>query len=588
MDKETPMKRTLFYLAILSFLILMRADSASAQISDKMVQEDERLKQHVSITASHMYLKELLAELSRKTGVTVQADEKDMAPAIEMMARFDDIALSDVLNSLWTLISNSNSRYIWLRSGKADKQVYSLFEPYTVKSRGIRMREYAMHAYEEYIDTLCNLAELSPQERKEKKSLFHRVLQQSQSKSADAMYDTDLTWVDAALFSELFPKERRHAVLFGGESIDIPFEQASDKAKQLFAASWKGLNSYTVSPDGTKTPVPMPKRIHIYAAVSLGSEMMPAITMQHGTDYSGSLISSIPMDDSLRHILKERWAMLPDEWTNPAELKPLPETTKYFVAEPKEPAIQIHPPKIDNPNGLTEEQIASFMKSMRENQRNIRPLRTQLMNISKMLNIPLLAVLPEQLGSDKTFAKGQLLEEVFKKLDDHGNLMHKWRNNVLLISYPKWFYGEPSSVTYAVLKPLLDTKDGIIDMKALVKFVGMASDAQMLKLAENFPVLRGAYPMRHLLLFAGYHNEILQTRGIQIDEEILAFLKTIPKHFQKADTNLADAERIRLVQFAPDPKKPRDIVIRPECFINGMWESLGGFIQMIKRQESPK
>ena len=234
-----------------------------AQIDDKLITEDSRLKQKVSISSERIYLKDFLSELSDKTSVSIRCNEEDMASAIPLTVNFEEVPLYQVLDSLWSLTSNQDGAYKWSKYEVKGKSEYLLSEPYSIKNRSLRMHEFALRAYDEYLDELYSMSELTTVQRQKRMKGIKRHINQKQTAMLDAILGSEQTWDGLKLFKELVPIDKRRDVLYNGDIIRIKVDQTSSKTKQLFLTFWTNLHSeYTdVGRQGMK--VPMPEEIEI-------------------------------------------------------------------------------------------------------------------------------------------------------------------------------------------------------------------------------------------------------------------------------------------------------------------------------------
>ncbi len=576
--------------ASLFFLISIAASrSALCQISDEMTKSDARLSKRVSFASNRIYLKDLFTELTKMTGVSLKTNDQDMAPAIELSVRFEELPLIKLLDSVWALISSSDSKYYYIRSGTPSNYAYYLLEPYSVKNRAERIRDYSNKLFEAYINDLCNMSLLSATQNRIRIKPYLKQKTEEEVKMILAILDNESTRNEVALFSELVPLDKRHSVLLEGIGVDVAMAQAPPRVQSLYNSFWTSMFPKEQNNTAPSTAPTLPDRIVIYVKSFRKTDIIPEVAINHEEGVSGTLISSFPVETEVKRVLKQRWKLPLDEWTSLFEDSKLTETSKYEDKSVANSLLSEMHLKMYKAQGLTEDQAAARLEKSEFNRQNSRPISGQMDFISKTMKFPYLSVFNAKSDRTPIYPKDTLLRKVLEEADGRfGAKMHKWRDGVLLVNSPKWFASEPATMNFDTLKLLLGSKDGIVEMENVAKAVSRMNNEQASELMPRFPVLRGAYPMRQLFIYAQLHPAVLQSDGVEIDSEMAGYLGTKPKFGYSQGVDEANARRIRLRQFAPDPTKARNIVIRPEILVNGKWVSLGGFIQIPVQKVAPK
>ena len=589
MQARKTMFRLIFNTSLLFIILIAASHPAFCQISEAMIKSDARLSKKVSFASNRIYLKDLFAELTTMTGVSLKTNDQDMAPAIELSVRFEELPLVKVLDSVWSLISNSDSKYYFIRGGLPSVYAYYLLEPYSVKNRAGRVRDYSKIVFEDYINDICNMSYLSKSQRQARIKRYLSPSFATNTEYIKSILENDGWWIDIEFFAALVPGEKRHGLLFEGERVDMLAKEASPEVQNLFHKYWKEDCKPDPSDKSPIKPTPEPERIVVYANWTVKSDICPTIMFSESPGLSQSIAPSFPAEAQIRGKLKQRWKLPLDDWTSPFEASKLTETSKY---EDKSDAssmlneLRLHMYKAQ---GLTDQEVAAKLEKSEINRQNSRPMDGQMSYLAKMMKFPYFAVFDSNSKRMPIYPKGTLLSKVLGDSDGRfTDKMHKWREGVLLVNSPKWFASEPATTNFDTLKLLLGSKDGIVEMEKLAKAVSRMNDEQASELMPRFPVLREAYPMRQLFIYAQLHPAVLQPDGVEIDTEMADYLGTKPKFGYSKGVDEASARRIRLRQFVPDPAKPRNIVIRPELLVEGKWVSLGGFIQIPVQKVAPK
>lgn len=103
-------------------------------------------------------------------------DAKDYAAGVELYATCREVPLCELLDALWSLLSNADASYRWYREGKRDAYRYTFYEPDALKRRAERIQQIAAEAYVNYVNILCEMAAMSPEQRRQNKDMLKRAL----------------------------------------------------------------------------------------------------------------------------------------------------------------------------------------------------------------------------------------------------------------------------------------------------------------------------------------------------------------------------------------------------------------------------
>ena len=158
--------------------------------------------------------------------------------------------------------------------------------------------------------------------------------------------------------------------------------------------------------------------------------------------------------------------------------------------------------------------------------------------------------------------------------------MHKWRSGVLLFSYPQWFYGDEAQYPYSVVKQLRDSRRRHVDGEPLTvaeiaDAVVTLNDAQMKRLAKEFPQVESNKHKRPLFAFYKKHPGLLAKEGILVDLNMLAMMqeaKLIPRLSQNESV-----ERVRIAELLSDTPDRREYALQVQRNHEEMWEGMGSF-----------
>jgi hypothetical protein len=572
------------HVALLSLAVLLTSGAAAArcsEINEKFRDEDARLQQRVTLTPRRVLLGDLFAELNKQTGVVIEEDERDQAPGVEVVAACKDLPLCSLLDAIWALLGNTDSKYRWYRDGSPANYKYTLYEPDAVKKRAARLNEYALRAYENYVNTLCDLADLTTLQRKARKSEFKRAFIDTDPQQIDIMFDNEGLWKHYALFAALVPTESRTAVLLGRQAVNVSVSETSEKIQDLFSATWKTWNTRTREPDGSLTPVPPPSSIQIFAVGPRESDILPTVMLQDSPYSRVSLISTRRTGVGLANILKKRWLLPSDSLSDKQDQVKVPAIpAEKPIISPRQPGDV--EPKFDIAPGVDPAMAQAFMERVRSGQRQqSHSVEEYLKGLCRATNLSLVAVLPHGSSPSLDFQRDGIVKDYLTRLEGAGSsLMHKWRNSVLLVSFPQWFFNNSHSLPYYIVKEFPSLGSGIVELPDMAKIMGKATDADVSVLSQRYAVIRDAQIIRPGLLLAKLHPQVLTTSGFAVDEETLQYLQRAPFLETRPEIKEGRIERIRAAQI-DIVRKPgvRVTLIQLEGSVGGRWIVLGGFAQ---------
>lgn len=210
-----------------------------------------------------------------------------------------------------------------------------------------------------------------------------------------------------------------------------------------------------------------------------------------------------------------------------------------------------------------------------------------LTQFAEAQNISYISILPEETDDHVSISVGKPMEQCLHDLEEHAELMHKWRDGVLLLNYPLWFFGEDAQYPYAIVKQLRQNSrhnDGTaLTFPDITDAVITLTPMQMKRLAKEFPQVDANKTKRSLFVFYKKYPEILSATGMAIDLRMLALLKELKllptlaekdtperiRIIEKPVSNAKDQRRIYLAQMQTSQHKEwadiESLVIMPSA-----------------------
>lgn len=263
--------RVLFGASILlvAFLLFTPAFSFADALSEDERKEDTRLEKPVTLLKpGHLYLGELLEELSRQTGVALSAGDRDAAAGEKVIVRLQNVPLGDVMEALWSLFSYKHAYWDWepVKTTGSETVEYRMLRPRAAQLFARSMREAIQKDFEGEAALLLAGLEMTPEQIRE--------LETTNKAAANTLNDR-VARAGLAAFLETLSAEGRQRVLSGQETAMIPADKLGEKGRAFVEAA-VGLQR-----GGGNRSYPNPQRLKFEVRIS-ESEVIPRLLIQFG------------------------------------------------------------------------------------------------------------------------------------------------------------------------------------------------------------------------------------------------------------------------------------------------------------------
>lgn len=486
-----PLVRAARCLPLAVALLVAPVAAAAKPLDRDAAAQDPRLTRKVSLRSHRISVGELCRELSRQSGVSIQVgSDRDGAGDELVSLDLRSVSLHAALNAIWSLFSYRDAEWLWSRTGTGDESRYRLYRPLAAQQLPGRLQAWSQEQFERQAARLIAAALAAPEERA-------RLAEQDPI--IRSALDDPQFWKALRLFHLLLPPDQRLKVLRGEARIRLPvtglpqegrefaleeFEKAGRMGRfgGMIGAAGPEWIEFGASPDSE--PDTYSRSLFVYLQ-GLG-----------GFSYAGGT----PLrSDFLRHF-QESWLLPGDS----------PDTEME--------ASRVGP-------GAREKPFPS-----REDPR----LDQRLFELSAAAPLSFIAQLPPtQELRDPGSPSGGVLSAFLKRVADRRpQLLHKWRDGVLLCTYPSWHNPLrragvlPWKAREAFLA-LPHSPSSLLTLRDLSRIAAETTAPQFEALAEDLPNLRGAEHWRALLLLARTQPNLWKRLGSR--EGIpTALLRTLP------------------------------------------------------------
>jgi hypothetical protein len=128
------MTRKFAMFSVATIALLFNRKSLSQQknrdITFGFPESDINLKKKIKLPFDYYFIGEILEEVAKQSGVSVRCDNRDGSSNQEIVASFKEITLEEVMQSIWSLMSNRDASWRWTqeRTNKGE-YLYTLLQP---------------------------------------------------------------------------------------------------------------------------------------------------------------------------------------------------------------------------------------------------------------------------------------------------------------------------------------------------------------------------------------------------------------------------------------------------------------------------
>jgi len=517
-------------------LLLLTAGSAHGQIlpqqpviDAKARASDPRLETPLKFDADRIYLGEALEKISSQTGVSVSIPANDPSSGILITCHVRNLPLADFMGALWSLVGYSQATWQVASDAQQKPPTYQLLPTDSSRALPVRLHRETEQATAKLWDLFLRIAILTPKERQAYiRQLSDAMMQANDTAAKSYLSDIPVsngTWSRIGMFTtELSASERDQ--LLHGATVAIPLSRMSAEHQQMMLAFWG--HPYSIH-DGVRTDE-IADTVQFYFSSKLGAMKRMVRDLYIGIGNSGgftSLGSMGMLELGLAPHHYEGWILPGDRKSIDLENQPVNSLPTF-----PDDSLWQHVPRFDK-------------------------LLTQFADAQ---NVSYLGIIPEDANDGTTISLGKSAKQCLEDLRNSAGLMHKWRQGVLLFNFPLWFYGDEAQYPYSVVKRLRESTahhdDGSpLTLSEIADPVVTLTDAQMMRLAKEFPQVEKNKLQRPIFDFYKKYPGILADDGLGVDLNMLdqmKQLKIMPP--LAADKSL---ERVRISEDSPEAGKNR-------------------------------
>jgi len=439
-------------------LLLTAGATAADPITSQMRRDDPRLAQRVSLTRPRLYVAELLAELSRQTGVELVAgDVGDGAGDEQVTAILRDVPLADALDALWSLVSYRGAEWHWQRLGKEGSYRYRLLRPRAAQLLAAQMRQRIQTDFEAHAAAM--LAGAFADDRT-------RAKMEARDPALRGLVESERLRAGLRLFAETLPPETRLAVLRREARPYVRGSDLSPTGQAFIRFLW---DQATRLPTGERLPIPEPTVVFFFVEW-FPNEIAPSLYIMPDGIGGYAYIGGVPYERVWQERIGEEWLLHGDRRNDRAG------TRRIEAPDPPPPPK----PEDATPAG-------------------------RMAQLADAAGISILARLPFHHERDPGAPFGQTVEQYLATLTEKlPAYLHKWRRGILVVTYANWFVSEADlpNVPWELVQQLREAErrqDGFLRLDDLVAAAMRLTERQLLRLAQEFRVMASVAAWRSVL-----------------------------------------------------------------------------------------
>ena len=547
------------------WILLFSLGANASGIDPKMRSEDSRLERPVTFHERRIYLGELFGKLRTQTGIAIDINEKSPLSGVQVTLHCTSTPVVQVLNSLWSLLSNREAPWSWSRISQLEGYRYEFTQTGRGREKADRFSEYAQKAFEEYVAVMLKFAKMTPAERKRNIAELSRAMLQNDDTEAQTQISEERVWEFVRLFAEGVPPDLQIQILRTQREANIPLQDLPQSVRDLFHKVYTDFH-FEHYENGVKIPLTEPTTLHIFSSNRDPSdhEIVPGIMIDYGKSGSISCIPNHDIIKGVRAYLKRIWMLPGDVADDFASRKIVPEEEKVDPATilpfTLGPDPRGRPRRVSIPHALD----------------------TWLLLLARDTSIPMIEILPFKQTDPGTPVKGTVQEFLHRAEQNDPDPMYKWRDGMLLVNYPMWFVEEENMVPYAIIKQLALKPDEAIPLPRMATLMTTLSEGQVRGLGNEYRAIGAAALFYPAFRFALQSPELMTSEGIKLTPEKIARLLPLPlSHPQSLKEGTATALRLteKVNHFAGGGGF---LETRWEGQVGNEWVLLGGYTQSLK------
>ena len=566
-------------LAIACLLAIMSASKADEPTNKEVdvhdfAAKDHRLLKKVNVVKMHVALGELLQAVSSQSHIKIRMDAATQSSGADVSVGLKNVAVAEILASLQSLFSHKQGPWRWERSGSEENFEYTFMETPAARAFASKHRNHEQTMFEQQADLLIRLAFMTPPERQQHTQELAACLGlDDQSMARAVLRESEAAvhmWSGLRMFDQSLLPEQKYSVIHDHLSIKLPVDRLSNSNLQ-FVQKLAAGNTHDV--DGVAQPI-RPQWVEFAVEPRNGASARGphalAIMLDGigGSSYAGAGLTSA----GLSRQLYKAWILPKDAATD-------------LIEDIKMSAPQIPVPEdkqaVASPGEFGAASASGRVPTRAENRARAEHRITEAANAAPFSYI---ARLPFRTIPDTGQPYGQTVAEFLRKYEGmFPQLLHKWHDHVLLLTYPDWPFEEQDNVSYSTTTQLRSDCNkgrGYLPLRTLVELSSLLSPGQVDRASTEFPVLKALEVFRPVFRLITMYPQMLQPDGAAIDSSLAQQLAAVPAFANHRLLTVGGGRAVRLCVYEQTSVQNRKWEARVELLNErGNWIPVAGLLQ---------
>ncbi len=425
-------------------------------VTDRDLSGDPRLAHSVSAAYARVYVGDLATRLQEQSGVDIAADTASGASDRRVLISVRDRPAWKVMSALASLLSYRLALWQWERRYLDGVAQYRLVRTRGAQALPARLNDEAQNELERLT------AEAISASRRSHDEWLARL-----ADPTPVSVEERAGW-GLQVFATALPEDVQKAVLRGETRAKLPVDELPAFGRRLVEDLYRSMRPQTRRADGEITPAPMPTEI--VADTSRGRGPTASLFLEMGSMGGYSYSGGLPLANAFRARLEHMWIGDGDRKSNEAE-----ESRAMSV-------------------GVRHELAKALLR-----------YDPRWVELAERTDVPVLALAPTgrdsaSFASDRVFS----LRDYLGALVSRDYAIHKWRHDMLLITYAGWFresqevHACPWEAVRALRKACTDN-EGLPPLDVLIRLAADLTPEQLQTLSDDWKPAESLIPIRGLL-----------------------------------------------------------------------------------------
>lgn len=535
-----------------------KGQTEQPNITRTMRIEDSRLEQPVTIHRRQTTVKDLLSELSRKTGLDLAVGEKDGSGDESITVWCDKTSLAKILNALWACMSYRGGCWEWKRTGEKTHYSYQFVQPESARQFRTRILQDEQERLEHDTEILVAAADGTEKQRED---AIRKVYLDPENMARNHALTKERFWADLLSFKEALTSEERKAVLRGRRSIRVPLDRLPEISESYYRRVNREASAKMRPPGSGLLPLQEPTEVQFEAVTYYFTPALSVLVV--GATNTMPIVGGVNTIQRFWPKMRGLWQLEGDASDDPAELRTM--VRPADAATDPVPPIRATEPPVPQVDMYTGEVIEPEPDN-RETE--IQRLARRLEQISQGAHAPLVARLPKDDSPDYSVSEpwGGTLQAYWKQLWNK-ELMVKWREGVLVVTDIGWALQDPPLPDWLLHDLRTNARPGeLLSFDDLTAAADHLTKRQLLRLEREFPVMRDVAEWRGLLtLFRRYPDLVRQAKmpdGVELTPKVISMLRELftPEQMDILEAGDVHTMTIQVTEILVPDRESREVL----------------------------